>query len=484
MRVLKNAFWLTAGRISGDLASFAVFVAISRTFGPSTTGEYSYGFALASFLSLAACSGFNEYGTALYARASGDGERRRLWTDILSAQCVQLALAVLCFVLFLAAGGGRHARISVIFELASLQVGQDLARTFFVPAMASQAMKATAVIDFGCRIGGIVLALAIIFAGHAPLPLALVGYPVAGALLAAFSARNAASHGASLVPHFDLRRIARTLRSTSTFTGCELLSQFYARTDFLIIAYLLGNASVGLYAADTKFVEYGMIPLYLLGIAAYPSLSRAAVFDPPVFRDSVRELARLLLFLSGWLAVGLYCLVPLVLAPILGEKFAPAAGLLPWFAALALVKGVEGTLYRVVYALRRPSVYFVAMLAGTVCTIALNIALIPRLGLTGAVMAAMASVAVVIVGCAIAVRRSLTPAMLLGAILRLAAALAATVALFVATTRAGAPAWAAVLAACGGFPICGLLAGLLPHPTRSRLLHASAHPSELVDETV
>ncbi len=469
MRVLKNAFWLTAGRISGDLASFALFVALSRSYGPATTGEYSYSFALASFVALLACSGFDEYGTALYARASSQPARQRLWADILSAQYAQLGVALACFALFLALTGGGRAPVSVLVELAALLTGQYLARTFFIPSMASQAMRAPALVDFGCRFGAILFALAGIAAGRSSLPALLLGFPIAGALLCALAAGNAARRGVSLRPHFVLPRIVQTLRSTSTFTGCELLGQFYARADFVLIAFLLGNADVGLYATDMKFVEYGVIPLYLLGLAAYPSFARAAAFDPQAFRNSVRELARLMFFLAGWVAVGLYSLVPLLIVPIFGPKFAAAADILPWFAALALLKGGEGTIYRVVYAVRRPSLYFIAMLTGTALTIVLNFALIPRLQLEGAVIAAMASCTVVISVCAAGLRRSLAPSVLLGAALRLGASIAATGTVLFAVERIHAPSWLAALAACASYPLFGLMAGLLPHPTRSAL---------------
>lgn len=471
MRVLRNAFWLTSARITGDLTSFALFVALSRSFGPATTGEYSFAFALASFLAFLACAGFDECGNSLYARASDDATRRRIWTDILTTQYVQLAIAVLCFALFLAIAGGVRARVSVIVELSALLTCQYLARTFFIPAMASQAMKAPALTDLACRFGAIAFALASIWANQKSLPALLVGFPVAGALLVALAARNAAARGMPLLPRFEFKRIKQTLRSTSAFTGCEMLGQFYARTDFLIIALMLGDSSVGLYATDMKFVEYGLIPLYLLGIAAYPSITRAAAFDPAAFRGSVGELARFMLFLAGWVAVGLYCLVPQLITPIFGAPFAPAADILPWFAALALLKGCEGTFYRVGYAVRRPSVYLVAMLEGTGLTIVLNVLLIPRMGLEGAVIAAMASVGFVTVICAAQLRRALAPAVMIGAVSRLAAALGATAAVYFGIDSLDAAPWVSTLAACAAFPLFGIAAGLLTHPARS-LLHA------------
>ncbi|HEY2590916.1 MAG TPA: oligosaccharide flippase family protein [Steroidobacteraceae bacterium] len=478
MRVFRNAFWLTSGRVTGDVASFALFVAISRSFGPATTGEYSFAFALASFLAFLACAGFDECGTSLYARATDEAARRRLWADILTAQYVQLVCAVVCFAIFVALTGGLRARPSVILELSALLTCQYLARTFFIPSMASQSMKAPALTDFVCRFGAIAFALASIWAGQTSMPALLVGFPVAGALLVALAARNAAAHGVSLRPHGDLKRIARTLRSTSTFTGCELLGQFYARTDFLLIAFLLGNAEVGLYATNMKFVEYGVLPLFLLGIAAYPSLTRAAAFDPVAFRGSVRELSRLMFFLAGWLAVGLFCLVPLLITPIFGAAFAPAAEILPWFAGLAVLKGAEGTFYRVAYTVRRPSIYLIAILVGTALTIALNLVLIPRLRLVGAVIAAITSVGVVILVCAGRLRSSVAPALMIGTAVRLAGALAATAAVFLAVEALNAAPWLAAVAACAAYPVFGLAAGLVTHPARS-VLHTEVRAPEV-----
>jgi O-antigen/teichoic acid export membrane protein len=107
------------------------------------------------------------------------------------------------------------------------------------------------------------------------------------------------------------------------------------------------------------------------------------------------------------------------------------------------------------------------MLAGTGLTIVLNILLIPRLGLVGAVIAAMASVAVVIIFCAAGLRQSFLLAVMVGAVIRLAAALAATGAVILGVERLGVAPWLVALAACGTYPVFAIAAGLLTHPARS-----------------
>jgi len=69
MRVLINAFWLSFSRIAADLLSFVLFAVIARTFGPTGTGQYSYGFAVGTLVALISTSGFEDYGIRQYACA-------------------------------------------------------------------------------------------------------------------------------------------------------------------------------------------------------------------------------------------------------------------------------------------------------------------------------------------------------------------------------------------------------------------------------
>ena len=101
------------------------------------------------------------------------------------------------------------------------------------------------------------------------------------------------------------------------------------RVDLLLIVFLLGKANGGWYATDIKIVEVGLMPLVLLGTAAYPVLSRSAAHGAEEFAPLSRDFFRSVLFASGWLAVGLYCLAPLVLTRLLGNAFQPARHLLP-----------------------------------------------------------------------------------------------------------------------------------------------------------
>jgi O-antigen/teichoic acid export membrane protein len=467
--VIRNAFWLSVCRVAADLSSLVLFIAISRDLGPASTGEYSYAFALGAFIAILAASGIDQYGVRQYARLSSAVDRTACWQGMLIVQGIQLALGIAVLygaVLFL---GGQRASPMVIVELSIFLIGWGLSRTFFIPAMAKEAMAVPALIELICRSGGSLSALALCILGVKSLPMMLAGFPIAGVVLVCLALRNAAQHGAHFHLGSNWRDVARIARQAAPFTVCEALGQFYIRADLLLVVYLLGSASAGWYAADLKMVEVGVMPLILLGTAAYPVLSRTALQDPEGFLRLSGEYLRSALFVSGWLAVGLYCLIPLVIPALLGDRFEPAARLLPLFSVLALTKGLEIALYRLLYATRRQTLYLVALVFGTVLIISLNFWLIPVFGTGGAIGAVVLSTAIVDMIAIMSLRSDLPLSVFALALARLALPLACTALVFLGLQAAGLNDWCVAVGACLAFPILGFACGLMPPPRRSVL---------------
>jgi O-antigen/teichoic acid export membrane protein len=188
---------------------------------------------------------------------------------------------------------------------------------------------------------------------------------------------------------------------------------------------------------------------------------------------------RIVFFCSGWLAVSIYTLIPLLIVPIFGPKFAPSAALLPWFALFALLKGWEVAFYRLLYAVHRQSYYFGSLVVGTVLIVLLNWELIPTHGILGAILAAIICITGVDLICAVGLLRQLRPEFLVSVIARLAAAMGLTAAILALAQRmAGTGQWSSAIIACTLYPVLGMLFGLLPHPRRSPLLrHTEAENS-------
>jgi O-antigen/teichoic acid export membrane protein len=470
MKVIANAFWLSSSRIAADLLSFVLFAVISRAFGPAGTGEYSYAFAVATLVALASTAGFEDFGIRQYA-GTAEHERPELWSALLTTQLVQLLIGLSALGVFLLSGPISSGGWIVVLELSIYVVGWTLSYTFFIPALASQSMFGPAVIDLSCRLSAIIIALGLALFAHTSLPWILAGFPLAGIVLALLALRTASAHGAALRLG-PLRGVIATWRQTSAFAGSEVLNQFYARADLLLIAYFLGDANVGLYATDIKFVEVGILPLVLLGTAAYPLLSARGAGHRGPLSPAGRDFARIVFFCSGWLAVAIFTLIPLLIVPLFGPKFAPSAALLPWFALFALFKGWEVAFYRLLYSVHRQSYYFGSLVVGTVLIVLLNLKLIPAYGILGAILAAIVCIAAVDLICAGGLLRQLRATFLVSITARLTAALGLTAAALAAVQHAaGAGPWWSALLACALYPALGVILGLLPHPKRSPLLH-------------
>jgi O-antigen/teichoic acid export membrane protein len=470
MIVIRNAFWLSVCRFAADFSSLVLFTIISRDLGPASTGEYSYAFALGAFIAILAASGLDQYGVRQYMRLNSEQERTACWRNMLVAQGLQLLLGFILLGLAVAVLGGRNASPVVILELSIFLIGWGLSRTFFIPATAKQAMAIPAFTELACRSAASLSALLLIFCGVQSLPLMLLGFPLAGAILIILSLRNAMQHGATLRFGSDWQEIRAIVRSAMPFTICEALGQFYIRADLLVIVHLLGNAAVGWYAADLKMVEIGVMPLILLGTAAYPVLSRTALQDRAGFVKLSEEYLRSVLFVSGWLAVGMYCLVPLVIDALFGARFEPAARLLPLFSVLAVVKGLEIALYRLLYAVKRQNAYVAALVVGTVLIVSLNFWLIPAFGAAGAIAVVVLSTAVVDLVCITGLGKELPNSLFVFALARLTLPLACTGLVFLGLHSLGLNDWGVAIGACLAFPLLGIVCGLLPHPRRSLLL--------------
>jgi len=469
MIVIKNTVWLSVCRIAADLSGLVLFTVISRRYGPMGTGEYSYAFALGAFIAILATSGIEQYGVRQLSCLKDPQARSDVWQSLLVTQTIQLALGLLILGAVMLVAGTSRASPLVILELTIFLVGWGLSRTLYVPASAAQAMVAPAFTELGCRLAGTVVALALCLYKSIPLAVILAGFPIAGLVLVGFSLRNATFHGAKIGFHARWQEVLDIVRGAAPFTVCEALGQFYMRVDLLLIVFLLGKANGGWYATDIKIVEVGLMPLVLLGTAAYPVLSRSAAHGAEEFAPLSRDFFRSVLFASGWLAVGLYCLAPLVLTRLLGNAFQPAGRLLPLFAVLAIFKGVEVVLYRLLYAVNKQNTYLGALALGTALIVLLNYTLIPRFGAVGAVFAVLLSSAVVNLLCAFALRHDIARSLFGKNVVRLAFVMGVTVLAVFGLRALELGAWQVGIAGCVLFPLAALVSGLFPNPRKSPL---------------
>lgn len=158
-----------------------------------------------------------------------------------------------------------------------------------------------------------------------------------------------------------------------------------------------------------------------------------------------------------------------MLTRLLGNAFQPAGHLLPLFAVLAVFKGVEVVLYRLLYAVKKQNTYLGALAVGTALIVLLNYTLIPVYGATGAVSAVLLSSAVVNLVCAFSLRHEISHSLFGKNVVRLAFVMGVTLVAVFGLRMLDIGAWRVGIAGCVVFPLAALVSGLFPDPRNSPL---------------
>ncbi|MET0660883.1 MAG: oligosaccharide flippase family protein [Steroidobacteraceae bacterium] len=393
MKTSLNAAWMVGARVTADIASFLLFVAISRSFGPEGIGTYSYGFAIATLVFVVGALGIDAYGIREYVRAPTP-QRSDLLAELLGAQIGILGpiIVVLCGYVWLTAEA--RGTVAVIAVLSVYQYAVALTRTLFIPANAQLEMSGPAMIELGSRLLAIGFAIIAITLAHASLLLALCGFPLAGVVLVIAAVWSARRFGGDLRITARWSAIRARLQRLWSFAAAEALVQVFVRIGLVTLTLVVGAAAAGLYATGLKFVEIALMPLIFAGLAVYPKLSSLATSNRIEFQQLSAQFLLAAVALTGLVIWGLYFIVPLILVPLLGVRFEPTIPVLQQMTTLALVQAGEVVLVRLLLA-SDLQISRLRILAGcTALNVVITVALVPRWHISGAIAASVAALLV------------------------------------------------------------------------------------------
>lgn len=174
-----------------------------------------------------------------------------------------------------------------------------------------------------------------------------------------------------------------------------ILALVLSTTDRFLLAAYLDEATVGVYHAGYSLGSRTLDVVFIwLGMAGGPALVAALERGgPTALREAAREQASFMILLTLPAAVGLALVATPLVELMVGESLrAGAAHVTPWIAASGWLAGV--TTYYLLQAFtlgRRTSMLILSMGAPAVINLLLNLLLIPRFGLDGALWATTAS---------------------------------------------------------------------------------------------
>jgi O-antigen/teichoic acid export membrane protein len=162
-------------------------------------------------------------------------------------------------------------------------------------------------------------------------------------------------------------------------------------SDRILLGWLLGYEAAGTYAAGYDLTQMSLTLLMMVvNLAAYPQIVRSLETEgQEAAQKRLRESGLLLLAVALPAAAGLAICAPNIAGVALGPAFRETgADLLPWIALATLIAGVKSYYFDLGFQLGRYTVGQVwVVLAAASINLALNLWLIPVLGLMGSVYA-------------------------------------------------------------------------------------------------
>jgi O-antigen/teichoic acid export membrane protein len=253
-------------------------------------------------------------------------------------------------------------------------------------------VRGAALMDMAQTVAGFALGAGLIYAGRSgAAPIA--GSGIAAALVLVF-----------LLPAELKRRAGGAFQATRAKTYAVyglpvalslIFALALATTDRFLVAAFLGEASVGVYQAGYSLANRTLDVMFIwLGAAGGPALIVALERGgASALAKAAREQAGLMLALSLPASLGLalvaHPLAEVMVGPALRQG---AAAVTPWIAASSLFAGLTTYYTHQAFTLgRRTGLLLLAMSVPAALNVALNLWLIPRLGLTGALVATTVS---------------------------------------------------------------------------------------------
>jgi len=373
------------------VVGLATIVTFTRLLTPAQYGAYALGFS-AMALAHTALFTWNEAAMARFWTAEADkGNEAHHLATVYRAWVVLLAALPIVGLIVLAWPMAAGVKIAVLAGLGAI-LPRTLAKLAQERRRAAGEVRSAALLDIGLTAGGFVLGAALAFAGlggAAPL----LGAGAAAAVCAAFvSSRDLKRAWAG---RFEVERA----KSYAAYGGPVALSLILAlvlsTTDRFLIAAFLDEQAVGAYHAGYSLSNRTLDVLFIwLGAAGGPALIAALERGgAKALAEAAREQASLIVLVTLPAATGL-ALVAQPLAQIMvGEHLRDgAAQVTPWIAASGVFGGLTTYYFAQAFTLaRRTGLLLAAMATPALANIGLNLLLIPRLGLTGALVATLAS---------------------------------------------------------------------------------------------
>ena len=389
MRRLLSGFALLAlAQVTSQLIGFYVLAVAARELGPANLGPFSWAMGVALYFKLFTDFGVTVLGIRDIARAP---ERAR---EVIGEVLVlQTAIGLFAFasMIVLAPVIAPDAKSQEILPIIAFYVLVFAALAFDWALRALQWMKAVAIATVVSQIAYGVL-VATLLTGGLEGAKRFAWFTVLNAAIAALITLGLTIKAAG-VPRlsFNRGRLWRRLKASLPIGISFAMIQIYYSIDSVLLGYLRDTGEVAQYAVAYR-IPLGVFAFAAVWVAVvYPHASAMFVNERERLRRQVGTFASYSVAIALPLGVGATLGGAALMPKLFGDEFEPATTpfmLLTWAVAISIVSVNFGNILLGCGDEKR---YAIGVTVGAVLNVALNFALIPPLGTSGAAIATIAA---------------------------------------------------------------------------------------------
>lgn len=370
------------------LVGFGSVAVFTRILSPEEYGRYVLILAGASLAATLVFTWLDAAVARHHARSDARGcLPGHLWTAWRLYGALALAAGTIASLVIWLTPLSAELKMAISFAVASTTIRSGLAVALETRRAAGEAWRYSLLESFTLS-GGFALGIVFILAGGLGAAGPFAGLALASLIALAIDAPVLLSKAKR--DRADAKRAVTFFAYGAPVAVSLIFEHLLSVGDRFVIAAFLGEAATGAYAAGYGVADRSLSIIFVwLGATTGPLLISALEHRGRAAAQEVaRRTAGLMALIGFPAAAGLALVAEPAARVLIGAEIAPAAAtIMPFIALSGLMNGIMTHYFHQAFVLgRRPGVMAGVMLISAGVNLALNLVLIPRLGITGAAL--------------------------------------------------------------------------------------------------
>lgn len=384
--MIKNTFYVFAGRAFNAVFLFLLTLVVSRQLGPALFGVFSF---LTAVVVSANCFSNLGLDTWMVREVTKTPEQGKLYlSNILGLKIgTSLVTLALIFLIFLMTDLPQATLnllwillISLLFNTISQTLWHygNCFKEFFYHSVlwaVSNIIKA-----------GLGVTLVLLFHELEPLVWGVVAAEVISMILSFWVVRR---RFGVFVPEFQLAVWRDFIVRSSPMAMGMVFSVLYFRLDIVMLQLMTDEKVVGFYNAAYKLFEVAVVLPHSFMLVLFPTLVEEYHSDRSQFKNRFKKALAMYSLIGGGISLALWVFSNGIITLIYGDKFLPSISVLDILSWAILLFFMNFLLSNVLITSGRERINSWNLVGATVLNITLNLVLIPLYGEIGAAWATL-----------------------------------------------------------------------------------------------